>query len=335
MEDGVYQRGLSFQDHAAGHIESHTLFSGRKKCPPSWAINMRELRLLLARYLELRAQLKYPRVDEPDRRAVYATRKIFAAIPRKKEALDRLVAERMAIIETDPPRAKALEGQIRSLDATICVDQRGPAVVVGIIHYYFRCGFDSVDTAAALKNIISPMGVRQVAHRLEKLWELMQSGKDKKSLPNEVKNAEKRAKYHLGYKEIQNARLKAKRANRTPEELEKIRAYAREYWRKNGARIIAQRKANTKIREKALEKYHAASKTERAERKRKSREYYWSHLEQRRKTARDGYHRRRAAMTEEQRLERNRRSREYCRAHPEQRRAIYQRRKAKAATACG
>jgi len=271
-EDGSYQDGLSFDDYSRAHQFGHKLFASRSSNPPSWAVNLRELSLLFARFLECRAGIHCPRIDTPERRIVYAQNKILRNTPMRVAALEKLVAERMA--STDEERRHVLEIQIRTLDGQLCVDQRGPALIAGVVWYFFRCGFSAPETSAALKGILSPVGVRQMAHRLEQLWQKMQSGQDKKPKPGEARRARVRAYYHMKYAPIQRAREKAARAAETPEEREARRAYHADYYQKNRARIRAQQKfKRTPDRIKAMNEARRWRETPEKRRARYEKEY--------------------------------------------------------------
>lgn len=260
-EDGSYQDGLSFDDYSRCQHLDHKLFNRRSSSPPSWAVNLRELSLVLARCLELRAGIHSPRIDTPERRIVYAQNKILRDMPNQVAALDKMVAERMA--STDSERRRVLERQIRSLDGKLVIDQRGPALIAGVIFYFFRCGYSAPETSAALKGIISNLGVRQMAHRLEQLWQKMQSGEDAKPKPVERRRARVRAYYHLKYKPIQQAKAKIARAAETPEQREARLAYNREYYYANKNRIMAQRQQSINRKVKARDAYARESNEER------------------------------------------------------------------------
>lgn len=314
-EDGSYQDGLSFDDYSRGHQFQHKLFESRSSNPPSWAVNLRELSLLLARFLELRARIHSPRIDTPERRIVYAQNKILRNMPRFAAALDKLCAERMA--STDPERRCVLERQIRSLDGRLVIDQRGPALICGVIFYFFRCGYDSRETSAALKGIISPVGVRQMTHRLEQLWQKMQSGQDKKPPRKEIARASRRAYYHMKGKPQQLAKEKAARAAETPEQREARLKYHREYYYANRERISAQRKQDPKRRQRAFEEYHSMT----PEQREKKAEWFRTHRPERARYKRKWY----AKLSPEEKKRQAEKSMKWNREHPEQRDAIVMR----------
>lgn len=314
-EDGSYQDGLSFDDYSRGHQFQHKLFESRSSNPPSWAVNLRELSLLFARCLELRAGINHPRIDTPERRIVCAQNKILRDMPNQVAVLDKMVAERMA--STDPERRRVLERQIRTLDGKLVIDQRGPALIAGIVFYFFRCGYSAPETSTALKGIISPVGVRQMAHRLEQLWQKMQSGQDKKPKPVERARACRRAYYHLKGKPQQLAKEKAARAAETPEQREARLKYHRDYYHANAARIAAQRKQDPKRRQRAFEEYHSMT----PEQREKKAEWFKTHKPERAAYKRKWYKR----ISPERKKRIASRSMKWNREHPEQRDAIVMR----------
>ena len=310
--DGYESTGLSFDDYSRCQISSHGSFESRPVTPPSWAVNLRELSLLLARFLELRAGIHAPRIDKPERRIVYAQNKILKATPKWIASLDKLIAERMA--STDPERRRVLETQIRSLDGRLVIDQRGPALIAGVIFYFFRCGYSAPETSAALKGIISNVAIRQMAFRLERLWKLMQSGQDKKPTREEICRARRRAEYHLKGKPAQLAREKAARAAETPDQREARLAYHREYYYAHKAVIAAQRKQDPKRREKSALAYHSMTDEQRE----KKTEWFKTHKPERALYKRRWY----AKLSSEEKKRHAEKSMKWNREHPEQRAAI-------------
>ena len=254
--------------------------------------------------------------------------------PPRQEALLQSLCKRYVAAKNagDLKTASVLERQVRSLDGSLVIDKRGPAVVCGIIHYFFRVGYNSKETALALKHVASPCAVRQVAWRLNHLWERMKSGNDLPPKPAEIARAKSRAWYHLsGYRDRQRDLIKAKLAAETPEQTAARIAYHRDYYQKNKARIVAVRKANWKIREKAIADYHNATEEEKEVRCRKQRDYQKKNRAHITENARLRYHKRRARMSAEEKEIFNARARAYAAAHREQRRVIKARYKAKKA----
>jgi hypothetical protein len=320
--DGIESNALSFDDYDKAHCFTHKLFASRRNTPPSWAMNLGELGLLLARYFERRAGIICPRIDTPQRRVIHAQSKILAAIPAQVAVLDRLSREFVTAKNTGDTRAGVLEKQIRSLDGKLCIDKRGPALIVGIIHYFFRVGYDSVETAAALNHAVSPVGCRQIASRLTRLWEQMQDGTDRKPKPAEIRKAKSRAQWERsGYKHKQAAKEKAERAAETPEQRAARLKYANDYYYAHRDRIRAQQKANWKKRYKAMERYRSLTPAQIEERRAKARVYVAKRREELNRAKRERHAACVAKMSEEEKAIKRAQSRAYADAHREHLRA--------------
>lgn len=325
-DDGSFKDGLDFSDYTRCQTQTNSgLFKGRTGCP-SWASNLRELGELLARYMERRAGYTCPRVGTPQRRIIHAQTKIIADRPARIATLDKLTAEYMALktAGTDPDRLRVVERQIRALDGKLVIDKHGPSLVVGIVQYYFRCGYDSVETAGALNHVVSPVGVRQITHRLTQLWEQMQDGGDRKPSKDELRKAETRARWRLsGYCRKQSEKEKAERAAETPEEREARLRYHREYYYAHRDRIAAQQRANWKKRDKAMERYRSLTPAQIEERRRKAREYAAKKREKLNAYARTRHAALVAKMSEEEKAIRRAQSRAYADAHRERIREVH------------
>jgi hypothetical protein len=272
--------------------------------------------------MERRAGIICPRIDSPERRVVFAQAKILKGVPSRIATLDKLIAERMA--STDPERLRALETQIRALDGKLTIDERGPALIVGIVHFYFRCGYDSVETSAALNHVVSPVGVRQIAYRLTQLWKRMQNGTDKKPTKDELRKAKTRAWWKVsGHRQTQAEKEKARRAAETHEEREARLLYHRQYYYAHRDRIRAQQKADWKKRDKALARYRSLTPEQIEERKRKARIYIAGRREELNRAQRERQRRKAATLTPAEREIKRAQSRAYAAAHRERIREVH------------
>lgn len=327
--DGSYASGLSFDELARCHTASKSaLFKGRDGCPP-WASNLRSLGLLLARYFEKRAGFKHPRIDSPERRVVHAVSKILADVPANVALLDRLTAEYITTKDVDAARARVLERQIRSLDGRLVIDKGGPSLIVGIIYWWGRMGYDSSETSVALHHQVSPVAVRQIASRLTHLWEKMQNGTDQKPNADDLRKAKRRAWWNLTYRPVQCAKEKAARAAETPEQRAARLQYHRDYYHAHHDRILAQGRASWKKRDRALLAYRAMTPEQIAERQRKARVYAEKKRDKLNADARRRYAVRVAKMSEAERAIRNAQARAYFVVHHEQITANHRRHRAR------
>lgn len=296
-------------------------FHGRSKTPPTYATDVRKIGELLARYFELRAGIYKPSIGSTQWRLVRAQKKILASLPHKAATLDKLSLEYVTLKNagTDPDRQRELERQIRTLDGELVIESRGPFLIVGVINYFLRCGYNSSETSTALHGLVSPVNVRRIAARLTKLWEKMQNGTDAKPTKSEVRRAKHRARWREKDREKQLPAQKDKRDAETPEQRATRLQYARDYYYAHHDRIRAQQKIERRFRRaEALQKYRAMTPEQIEERRRKARIY----AEKNREKLLADDRRRRAArlarMTPEQKAILHERQKAYRDTHREQ-----------------
>jgi hypothetical protein len=223
--------GISFSDYHFMQTRTRKQSGERRLPTPSWAFNLSEQRELLARFWELRAGIMFPRIDTPAKRIRYAHRRYLRhRVPRLRETLKKLCHERLA--SDDPKRRRQLEIEIRGIDTQLRIVERGPALVVGIIHNFYAVGLDSPGTGAELG--VHPVSVRQTLNRLHKTWRAMVDGTDRKPTPEEVRKAKIRVK---------SRRWRAENPEKYRESREKVKAWRRanpekfrDQWRRNAER---------------------------------------------------------------------------------------------------
>jgi hypothetical protein len=196
---------LSWQDIQFIHQEEHKTFCARDSNPPSWAVNPTETQLLIVRYFERRAGILKARTGTPAERLAFAQEKAMRDIVSEERTLDRLCSE--FVQTSDSKRRRKLQTLICGRDSEIIVAPRMPSIVAGVIFFYFRLGWDSKQVGEQLG--ISRALVRRLAHRLTKLWGLMQSGRDCKR-SGRPKSAPTKRRCQ---------------ADRTPEEQERMRMW--------------------------------------------------------------------------------------------------------------
>jgi hypothetical protein len=203
----------------------------------------------------------------------------------------------------------------------LTIDQRGPSLIVGIVLYFFRVGYDSVETSFSLNNIVSPVAVRQIASRLTQLWQRMQDGTDRKPKPAETRKSKTRAWWvKSGYNQKQLEREKAERAAETPEA--RLR-YHREYYYSHRDRISAQQRANWKKRDRAAQVYRSLTPEQIEERRQKARIYIAKRREELNAAQRERHARKAAAMTPAEREIKRAQSRAYAAAHRDRIREVH------------
>jgi len=172
-----HANGFSFEERRDLHVHIRKSFA-RRGSPPSWAMNTSALKLLLARFLELRANIRFAGNGTPEERILRAQKLL-------KKARPALIERRREIVALKSAGGSAkLERAIKEIDTQLAVSKDAALIVCGVVHYYVRCGYRASDTAAALKNVISCSKVSHIAGALQNLWERMQSGKDRKPKAN-------------------------------------------------------------------------------------------------------------------------------------------------------
>jgi hypothetical protein len=166
---------------------THKLFHGRKT-PPSFAGNVSELKLLLARAMELRARIYSPRNDSPEKRIRFAQRKLHKDRPALVTLRNSVAAQMNG---GSPERCSALERRLKTYNGELAISKNAAVILCGIVHWYFRVGLSSQECAVAMRNVVAPGSIRKIASELVKLWQQMQSGKDRQRKPTPVKPAKR------------------------------------------------------------------------------------------------------------------------------------------------
>jgi len=168
--------GLSYDDYSRMSTQRRKTTGERRLPTPAWALNLStpEGHLLLARFFELRAHIRFPRKGTPRERLQFAQEKMIDDIPRIVEVLDVLCREFVTC--SDPARRRILTIEIENLDTSVRLAREGPGVVARIVHLYYSVGFDSVGVAGEIG--IKPTLVRMTLFRLNSLVRRMAAGTD-------------------------------------------------------------------------------------------------------------------------------------------------------------
>ncbi len=182
--DGSFSTyGIDFADYSRCHTEVHKLSPNRRLDAPEWAFNETARRELLLNFCERRVGINKPwqkpaSVEELRIRLEAAQRKMQEKEASLRATLQTICADYVALKKKpllDPDerkRLRQLEIEIQSYDTQIIICTRVAEIVLGIVHYYYGCGCDSVETATRL-GVRSPH-VRQILWRLHRNWKLMQ-----------------------------------------------------------------------------------------------------------------------------------------------------------------
>jgi hypothetical protein len=168
---------LSYDDKQHIQIRQHRLASCRRPPTPIWATNQTLLRQLLVRFMELRAGVRIqPGLTESERLAQATARLVQQrrTLTKRMERLARAYVKRPCWYDGRFASPRKLETQIRVLDAQLCLlnsPGAGAGTLLRVVQLYFGVGWDSV--AVAHEVGIRPEGVRQLIHRLHRVWRRM------------------------------------------------------------------------------------------------------------------------------------------------------------------
>ena len=168
----VESPGIAWEDFKRMHTQVRRLESGKRLATPIWALDDRLLRKVVVLYMEARAGFRKPQPGTERERLARAQQRINAQCALQVETLKRLLLEHKAAA---PERRAQLSGQIANIDTTLKTAANFPAIIVGVVHHFYRCGLDSVATAEAVG--IRPEHCRQLLWRLRREHSRMEEWK--------------------------------------------------------------------------------------------------------------------------------------------------------------
>jgi hypothetical protein len=171
--------GISFDDYSRMSTQTKKRSGRRRLDTPEWGLDQTKLRAVITRYFELRAYGRAKRynpiigVGTEQQRLAGAQKRMQADKPKRLALLDKLCVEYVALKRDggDPARIHKLAQLIEGLDTAICLIDRGPAVFVAMVYFYYSLRYDSVGVAEALG--IKPPAVRQTLFRMARVWDEM------------------------------------------------------------------------------------------------------------------------------------------------------------------
>lgn len=172
-EDGVYERGVSFDEITRMNIQDHKGHQHWRTGTPLFMFDKHKMREIIVRFVERRAFSKVRQKNIKgtlQERLIAAQRKLDAMRPSLIATLDSLcelyVASKCA---DDLPAVKKLECLIEGIDTRLRVETPNfAAFVAAILYFSYRCGnMDSVATATQLG--VKPCHIRQILSRCRKL----------------------------------------------------------------------------------------------------------------------------------------------------------------------
>jgi len=147
-------------------IKGHKPGAGRRLETPEWVHNDTQLRTVLVRFMEVRANFRRLQTGTMEERLARAIKKLEASKPVLVEIIGKLSKKYVDAKKAGADSAilRRMARDIKTTDTRICWLGREHLLALGVVYRYFRCGEDSVATGAALG--IKPPHVRQILWRL-------------------------------------------------------------------------------------------------------------------------------------------------------------------------
>lgn len=160
----IKSTGLSFDDYSRMATQLHKLNASRRLAAPSWAYNDDQTCAVIVRSLEERALLfRRVQAGTNKERLDRAQRRLEQMRPELTARIDRLCA-RFVTAKSEGVDAPAVGIQVEALDTQLRILPDVPKILAGIVYFYWRCGFNSVETGQQLG--VKPPHVRQMLKRL-------------------------------------------------------------------------------------------------------------------------------------------------------------------------
>jgi hypothetical protein len=162
----VSSPGIAFEDYTRMQQQFHALNLGRRYKIPAWALDDDQMRAVITRYMEVRADYRYAMGTGTDtERLERAQQRLKEKRPELVARIDRLCALLVAA-KRDGLLARAAElGQkVEETDTQLVVNEDIHKLIAGVIYFYWRCGYTSVETGKELG--LKPPHVRGLLTRL-------------------------------------------------------------------------------------------------------------------------------------------------------------------------
>jgi len=159
----VTSTGIAFEDYRRMSTQFHKLAASRRYDVPAWAANDDQTCAVIARSMAGRAGLRIHECTDKER-LKKAQQLLKAKEPQLVARLDGL-CKRFVELKNDGDEYAAMLGvQIEGLDTQLRILDRTAEMLGGVVYFYWRCGFNSVETGQQLG--IKPPHVRQTTSRL-------------------------------------------------------------------------------------------------------------------------------------------------------------------------
>jgi hypothetical protein len=176
----VVSTGIAFSDYQNMSTKSRAA-TYRQKSTPEYAVDNNKMRALLVRFVESRAFSK-KRIaavfsGSDAHRLRRAHQAVLADVPRLEALATRLCVQYVEAKTGGRPKSflKSAAIEIEIIDSQIIMSRKLPEIIVGVIYRSYCAGENSVEVAQALG--LKPPAVRQLLHRLSKVWKKMQTEK--------------------------------------------------------------------------------------------------------------------------------------------------------------
>jgi hypothetical protein len=209
FEDGTFGRAIDFSDYQRMSTSIKAAPTYRRKPVPEYAFDHNKMRRLLVRYMESRAftrkEIAAGLSGSDATRLHRAQEKLASTRPELIATINRLcgryIAMKNGTFEEEewfaavPAEAREtfrkeqlgkLAVEIEGIDTQLLMLQENfPAIVLGVIYRSYCVGENSVAVGEALR--MKPPLVRQMLHRLSKVWNRMQAEAELSSEPGRLR----------------------------------------------------------------------------------------------------------------------------------------------------
>lgn len=157
----VSATGIGFEDYARMSTHVQKLESSRRYAVPAWALNDDQLVAVIARNMEGRVGVRIFKPGDNREKLRIAQQQLEAQRPALMARLDGMCARFVADTEK---QEKYLGIQVEAVDTQLRLLSDTTKFLLGCVFYYWRLGYDSVETGAQLG--MKPTHVRQTLARL-------------------------------------------------------------------------------------------------------------------------------------------------------------------------
>jgi|HubBroStandDraft_5_1064220.scaffolds.fasta_scaffold23994_2 hypothetical protein len=177
--NGWVSNGISFDDYAGMGLTKRKHICGaaeRRLETPEWALSDEKLREVLVVYLEARARVRGQGTQQD--RLAHASKRLTEIARTLTGTVTNMCSRYVALKnapDSDASALKKLGEEIENIDTQIVMANNTAAIVVGVVHFYYRCQMSSVEVAGQLG--LKPPHVRQILWRLRRCWKEMQNPK--------------------------------------------------------------------------------------------------------------------------------------------------------------